>query len=169
MKNIILLIAIVTSSVIVLSSCSGASEQSKPLLQSETSSTSETEDGQTSDKGSPVDTAKPADNGGQQQQTLELIKPDKAKEMLESDEDILLLDVRTQAEYDEIHIPGSMLLPVEELSGRVDELESWQNKTVIVYCRTGRRSAAAAKILADAGFMTVYDLGGIYDWPYETE
>lgn len=106
-------------------------------------------------------------NTGEELIIRELISPEDALKRLDSDEDILLLDVRTEAEYNQVHIPGSTLIPVEELESRYQEILQWQDKPVIVYCRSGRRSAIAADILAENNFKVVYDLGGINDWPYE--
>jgi len=74
--------------------------------------------------------------------------------------DYLLLDVRTQAEYDAGHIDGSMLIPHTELADRLDEVEGYDK--VLVYCASGNRSVAASQILIDAGFKEVYNLKGGY-------
>lgn len=81
----------------------------------------------------------------------------------------ILLDVRTPAEYKELRIPGSLLIPVDELPNRLSELHKDPAKPIVVYCRSGNRSATAAAILVKAGFPAVYDMGGIINWPYETE
>ena len=74
-----------------------------------------------------------------------------------------LLDVRQPKEYDEDHIPGAKLIPLPELSKRMDELDS--GKPVIAYCAIGGRSRAAAEFLAGRGFKEVYSLkGGIKQW-----
>jgi len=81
----------------------------------------------------------------------------------------ILLDVRTPAEHKEIRIPGSLLIPVDELPNRLSELPKDPARPIVVYCRSGNRSATAAAILVKAGFPAVYDMGGINAWPYETE
>lgn len=73
-----------------------------------------------------------------------------------------LLDVRTQEEYDYGHIEGAYLIPINELDQRLDELP--QDRPIVIYCRTGNRSARAADILINNGFKEVYDMGGIRDW-----
>ncbi|MDZ7838994.1 MAG: rhodanese-like domain-containing protein [Actinomycetota bacterium] len=73
-----------------------------------------------------------------------------------------LLDVRTQEEYDYGHLEGTYLIPVNELDQKLDELP--RNKPIVVYCRSGNRSARAAEILVNNGFKQVYDMGGIIDW-----
>jgi rhodanese-related sulfurtransferase len=74
----------------------------------------------------------------------------------------VLLDVRTPAEFASGHISGAINIAVEELPQRLAEVP--QGQPVIVYCRSGNRSASAVRILAGAGYTPVYDLGGIIDW-----
>jgi phage shock protein E len=97
-----------------------------------------------------------------------LITPKEAIDMIEKHEDTLLLDVRTPEEHREKRIPGSVLLPDYEVKDKISELAPDKNTRIIVYCRSGRRSASAAKTLINLGYTNVYDLGGIIDWPYET-
>ena len=77
----------------------------------------------------------------------------------------LLLDVRTQEEYDEGHIEGSTLIPLGELENRLDEISDYKDKPVLVYCRSGNRSLTASNTLIDNGFTDVHNLlGGIGAW-----
>lgn len=165
-KSVLFIIALVL--ILGLSACDASNENAGEVTTTgvmTNSADSETKAAESSTSSDEINT----DVSDTQEKVLELIDPEQAKELLDSDQEILLLDVRTQAEYDQVHIPGSTLIPVEELSVRLEDIEEWQDKTVIVYCRSGRRSAAAAKILSEAGFSIVYDLGGIQSWPYETE
>ncbi len=73
-----------------------------------------------------------------------------------------LIDVRTAEEFASGHIPGALNIPVQELEQRLSEVETGQ--PVVLYCRSGNRSAQAAQILGDAGYGQVYDLGGIAAW-----
>jgi phage shock protein E len=73
-----------------------------------------------------------------------------------------LLDVRTPLEFDTGHIRGAANIAVETLAGRLSEVP--QDKPVVIYCRSGNRSAQAASILREAGYTQVYDLGGVIDW-----
>ncbi|HNY21835.1 MAG TPA: rhodanese-like domain-containing protein [Treponemataceae bacterium] len=96
------------------------------------------------------------------------IAPDKAKQLLASDSKIVLLDVRTQAEYVSGHIARAILLPYDEITATTAaKAIPAKDATVIVYCRSGRRSAIAAAELKKLGYSRVFDLGGINDWPYE--
>ncbi|MCB9681779.1 MAG: rhodanese-like domain-containing protein [Alphaproteobacteria bacterium] len=77
-------------------------------------------------------------------------------------EGAVLLDVRTPPEHQQQAIPGSTLLPLADLPSKMGSLDP--NKTYVVYCRSGGRSAQAAGLLKRHGFARVYDLGGIGNW-----
>lgn len=96
-----------------------------------------------------------------------------AKKMMEEFGDgskgsYILLDVRTEAEYLEKRIPDSVLIPDYELAQRAEAELPDKTQVILVYCRSGNRSATAAKELVAMGYNHVYDIGGIIDWPYET-
>ena len=74
-----------------------------------------------------------------------------------------LLDVRTPGEFAGGHIPGAILIPVQEIERRVNELEP-KDKPIVVYCASGGRSASAAHFLTLSGYKEVFDLGGIGNW-----
>lgn len=80
----------------------------------------------------------------------------------------LLLDVRTQAEYDERHLDGSVLIPHTEVGARIDEVLKAQggdkHKPIVVFCRRGGRAATAKAVLQQNGFTEVTNLGSIDDW-----
>jgi len=89
-----------------------------------------------------------------------------AKQMIESNPNLVILDVRTLEEYKEGHIEDTILIPVSELESRLDELDP--EEEVLVYCRSGVRSATASQILVDNGFSSVYNmLEGIIAWVNE--
>lgn len=97
------------------------------------------------------------------------ISQEEAKEMMDT-QDVIILDVREQDEYDSGHIPGAVLLPV----GTIDEETAAEvipekDSTVLVYCRSGNRSKTASSALAELGYTNIYEFGGINTWPYETE
>lgn len=98
------------------------------------------------------------------------ITPQDAYEALGADEEtIILLDVRTQAEYDQKHIPDSLLLPLDQVDEQAEQMFPDKDAVIYVYCRSGNRSKQAAERLIQKGYTQVYDLGGINSWPYETE
>jgi len=77
----------------------------------------------------------------------------------------LILDVRTPREYKNGHLKDSVLIPVQELQSRLDELAAYKNEDILVYCATGNRSTVASKILIDHGFKRIMNLRyGIYEW-----
>ena len=107
--------------------------------------------------------------GGTSADGYQQITQEEAKEMMDTQE-VILLDVREQDEYDSGHIPGAVLLPV----GTIDEDTAAEvvpemDSTVLVYCRSGNRSKTASAALAELGYTAIYELGSINSWPYETE
>ena len=95
------------------------------------------------------------------------ISQEEAKEIMDSGEDIVILDVREQDEYDAGHIPGAVLIPYTRIEEQSGAMLPDKNRTILVYCRTGRRSKIAAQSLAELGYSDVREFGGILDWPYE--
>lgn len=90
-----------------------------------------------------------------------------AKAMMDEQRDCVILDVRTQAEYDEGHIEEAVLIPDTEINDRAESELPDKETVILLYCRSGRRSKLAAQALADMGYTNVYEFGGIIDWPYE--
>ena len=88
------------------------------------------------------------------------ITPAELVSRLQTDMAPLVLDVRSQAEYSQGHIPGAIHIPHHELAERLDELPIRPTEDVIVYCEVGMRAARAEKILEAAGFMSVRPLEG---------
>lgn len=100
----------------------------------------------------------PKENG------VNTIDATEAKAMMDREE-VIVVDVRTEEEYAEGHLPSARNLPLDEINKANALLD--KDAKVIVYCRSGARSAQAAQLLSEAGFTSVYDMGGIIDWPYE--
>ncbi len=110
--------------------------------------------------------------GLEQDQAAELneyvrISAAEAKEMIDNEE-VIIVDVRTQAEYEEVRIEGALLIPDYEIADAGPDLLPDKDAVILVYCRSGRRSENASRILIDLGYLNVFDFGGIIDWPYET-
>lgn len=92
---------------------------------------------------------------------------EEAKAMLDAHPGAAILDVRTEREYITGHLDGALLLPFDEIdAASAAELLPERTEPVLVYCRTGSRSAQAVKTLAALGYTELYDLGGLADWPY---
>ncbi|MCR5833084.1 MAG: rhodanese-like domain-containing protein [Selenomonadaceae bacterium] len=97
------------------------------------------------------------------------ITQEEAQKMMDENPEAIILDVREQKEYDEKHVKGALLVPLDDIkAGKLSKLPD-KNATILVYCRTGRRSTMAAKILADNGYKNIYEFGGINDWQGATE
>ncbi len=79
------------------------------------------------------------------------------------------VDVREPDEYAVGHIPGAVLLPLGTIGQEAAQVLPQKDAPYLVYCRTGRRSAAAIDHLEALGYTALYDLGGILSWPYEIE
>ncbi|MEZ4627618.1 MAG: rhodanese-like domain-containing protein [Eubacteriales bacterium] len=90
-----------------------------------------------------------------------------AKARMDSGDAIIVLDVRTKEEFDTGHIPGAVLLPNETIIDTQPDLLPDLDAEILIYCRSGNRSAQAANKLIAMGYTSVYDFGGIIDWPYD--
>ncbi len=101
-----------------------------------------------------------------QNNKIKNISAQEVNQLLEKKSDVVLLDVRTKAEYTGAlgHIKGSVLIPLQELAERSSELLPYKDKRIIIYCRSGNRSQVAAKILMEQGFDVVNMLGGMRAW-----
>lgn len=95
------------------------------------------------------------------------ISPAEAKSRIDSGDKVIILDVRTEEEFKSGHIPGAILIPNETIVKARPDLLPDLNAEILVYCRSGNRSAQAAKKLIAMGYTKVYDFGGINNWPYE--
>ena len=99
--------------------------------------------------------------------TYEQISGAEAKALMDSESGYVIIDARTQPEYDEGHIPGAVLIPEYEIATRAEKELSDKDQLILVYCRSGRRSKIAAEELVKLGYTNVKEFGGIIDWEYE--
>ena len=90
-----------------------------------------------------------------------------AKEIMDTQEGYIVLDVRTQEEYASGHIEGAICLPNEEIIDVEPEILPDKSQQILVYCRSGNRSKQAAQKLVNMGYENVIEFGGIIDWPYD--
>ena len=108
-------------------------------------------------------------SGGEKtEEGYKTITAEEAKERMDSGDDIIILDVRTEAEFEEKHIPGAIVIPNEEIQDEKPARLPDTEAEILIYCRSGNRSAQAAKKLVAMGYTNIYDFGGIKDWKYET-
>ena len=93
------------------------------------------------------------------------VSPQQVCQLMDSSEDFLLMDCRSREEWDAGRINGAICLPLQEMSTRLTELESNRDRAIVIYCRTGRRSAIVAKFLSMTGYSHVRSMaGGIEAW-----
>ena len=112
----------------------------------------------------------PADRADNNQEAVYVnITAEEAKQIMDSEEGYVILDVRTQEEYDQGHIPGAILIPDTEVEVTAEDVLTDKDQLILVYCRSGRRSKLASEILVELGYTNIKEFGGIIDWPYETE
>ena len=108
-------------------------------------------------------------SGNMTDSSYQQITQEEAKEMMDT-QNVVILDVREQNEYDGGHIPGAVVLPVGTINETAAaEVIPDKDSTVLVYCRSGNRSTTASSKLAELGYTNIYEFGGINTWPYETE
>lgn len=89
-----------------------------------------------------------------------------AKRIMDDCLNCVVLDVRTEAEFQQWHIDGAVLIPHDEIAVRAKDLLGDKDTVILVYCRSGRRSAIATNELVQMGYTHVYDFGGLSEWPY---
>ena len=95
---------------------------------------------------------------------------DEAQKVMDMNDQCMVVDVRTQTEYDGGHIPGAVCVPIDDIRDRPETVaEAFPDKhqVLLIYCYAGRRAADAAKILASMGYTNAYTFGGIVDWTGE--
>ena len=97
------------------------------------------------------------------------ITAEEAKEIMDTEEGYVILDVREQDEYDAGHISGAILIPYTQIEAKANEMLPDKDQLILVYCRSGRRSKIAAEALAELGYTNIKEFGGTLDWPYEVE
>ncbi len=95
------------------------------------------------------------------------ISAEEAKEIMDANSEAIILDVRTQQEFDGGHIPRAICVPVETIGAEPPSELPDKDATILVYCRSGNRSKQAAEKLVDLGYTDIREFGGISSWPYE--
>lgn len=93
-----------------------------------------------------------------------------AKQLMDTEKNYMIIDVRTIEEYNEGHVNNAISLPNEEIvigSEKVTTMLPNKDQMFLVYCRSGKRAADASTKLVNMGYINVYSFGGIIDWSYE--
>ena len=99
--------------------------------------------------------------------TYKQITPAEAKGIMGTEQNYIILDVRTEEEFAEGHIAGAILIPDYKITEKAESVLTDKEQQILVYCRSGRRSKNAASQLVELGYSNVKEFGGIIDWPYE--
>ena len=110
-----------------------------------------------------------ATTGSDSSDSYQQVNAETAKELMDTEDDYVILDARTQAEYDEGHIPGAILIPHDTVMTAAEDALPDKDQLILVYCRSGNRSKQASQTLVDLGYTNVIEFGGINSWPYEVE
>lgn len=105
--------------------------------------------------------------GAPAQPSYTSIPMEEAVSIIEGDEPFILLDVRTQEEFDQGHIPGAICIPNESILSEQPAQLPDLNQRILVYCRSGNRSKQAAQKLAELGYTDIVEIGGILSWTGE--
>ncbi|OGH01998.1 MAG: hypothetical protein A2600_04630 [Candidatus Lambdaproteobacteria bacterium RIFOXYD1_FULL_56_27] len=96
---------------------------------------------------------------------VEEISAEQAHQRMAKKNEVVLLDVRTPAEYEQAHVEGSLLIPVQDLQTQMGQLDKHKNKEILVICRSGNRSYTAAAMLKEKGFEKAFNVsGGVMSW-----
>lgn len=155
----IMVIALVLS-LYFLTAC-GKNEESK------TAPTHDKAESETVTKADSKTAEKPKEEPNEKPKTeYQYITPKEAKEKMEKEE-VVIVDVRTQAEFAAGHIPDAILVPNETIGKEMPVELPDKEATLLLYCRSGNRSKQAARKLIALGYQNVYDFGGIIDWEGE--
>lgn len=98
------------------------------------------------------------------------LSPAEAHKLINENKDVIILDVRTKEEFGSGHMPKAKSFPMHEIPSRIDELEKFKDKPILVYCASGGRSPIAIKHLLKNNFTNIYHLNkGISAWKYQLE
>lgn len=106
-----------------------------------------------------------ADNGAN---SYRQVSSEEAATMMEEETDYIILDVRTQEEYEAAHIPGAICIPNETIGDEKIEALPDKDQLILIYCRSGNRSKQASEKLAKQGYTNIVEFGGINSWTGET-
>ena len=110
-----------------------------------------------------------ATNNSSNFSSYQQVDAETAKKLMDTEDDYVILDARTQAEYDEGHIPGAILIPHDTVATAAEDALPDKGQLILVYCRSGNRGKQASQALVDLGYTNVVEFGGINSWPYGVE
>ncbi len=159
--------ALFCAALLLTAGCSAGADNKKPESSDSISAVSASVTDSSAEVGS-------ASSGGSGTESTEAggyrqISQEEAKELMQKENGYIILDVRTQQEYDEGHIPNAICIPNETITEEDTARLPDKEQLIFVYCRSGRRSKEAAAKLAKAGYSNIVEFGGIIDWTGEIE
>lgn len=165
MKNTYLIIITILLVTIGLAGCqkTNPTEQENHSMQEQTNNPADTEDVKEVETRNDVTATETEASASYAQITQE-----EAKEIMDNDSSICILDVRTQEEYDSGHIPDAIMIPHDQITDLAGKTLTDKDQLILVYCRSGSRSKIAAAALAELGYTNVKEFGGINTWQYDT-
>lgn len=108
-------------------------------------------------------------NQASQEATYDQITQEEAKNLMDTEPDALILDVRTEEEYASGHIPGAICIPNETIDDTITAQLPDKDQLILIYCRSGNRSKQASEKLVNLGYTNIKEFGGINTWSYEIE
>lgn len=144
------LLAALLAAALLLTACAAPQAATQPA---ETQAAAQTEAG-------PTETALPMGE-------YVVITAQKAKQIMDNEAGVIVVDVREPEEYKAGHIPGAVLLSLGDITTKAATVLPDKNATILVYCRSGARSQSGARSLIGLGYTHVLDFGGIMNWPYD--
>lgn len=164
MKNMYLIIITILLVTIVLAGCqkTNPAEREKDSMQGQANNSVNIEDVKETGTENGVAATETAASISYTQITQE-----EAKEIMDNDSSICILDVRTREEYDSGHIPDAIMIPHDQITDLAGKTLTDKEQLILVYCRSGSRSKIAAAALAELGYTNVKEFGGINTWPYD--
>ncbi len=179
MKKIICCLLIVSMSACLIGACQhqkNTPSVSQPTVNSQTESSSAdsslTESSSadsSSTESSSADSSLSESSSAKQDPLYRQVTQEEAAQMMQTEKDYIILDVRTQSEYNDGHIPKAICIPNETIDTQEIPLLPDKSQLILVYCRSGRRSKEAAEKLAKIGYTNIVEFGGIITWTGEIE
>lgn len=160
MKKRKTIFVIILMSILIATGCGNTDSVTENSNQ--TNSSNRTEDSMEADnQAEDIEDAKEMNN-------INELSAQEAYDRINSEDPVVILDVRRADEYETSHIPGAILIPNEEITDIKPSLLPVMDAEILIYCRSGNRSRQAAEKLIEMGYTNISDFGGIIDWPYDT-
>lgn len=162
------LIALAMACALLLSACSASGSAGTDGKTADTKSTAAETSASTKTTSTTAVPGETNASGASSADAYHKITSEEAKQMMDAG-NVTIVDVRTEDEYNQGHVPGAILIPLQTIGDEMPEQLPEKDASLIVYCRSGVRSKQASDKLVALGYTSIYDMGGIIDWTYETE